>query len=400
MSATIHTCLTPEQLLAVLYGESDEHAEHARSCALCAARLREERDFDALLDELPETPAASEDRVADVREALLEKFAAQKRRRPMPRWVAAAAALLVAGGAFAALGSVDRDSEPVVVETAAQRGSVHDLGGARVVRHGNLPDEIVRVTDGAVLVEVDPLAQNERFRVVTGDAEIEVHGTVFEVRAEGDELQAVRVLHGEVEVRLEGAEPVMLHDGERWFRPVEEPAPIPAAQVPAAEQSAEVVVAAAAPSAPVVEAAPTERRERSSEESEPETARAARAGESDFVEGWRLYRAGEHSAAAEAFARATRDASDVGLAEDAAYWQASALRESGSDAAATRAWEGFVSRFPASARADEAAVHIGRARALEQRWDDARRWFERASDSADSRIREAAAEGIAELEGR
>lgn len=92
--------------------------------------------------------------------------------------------------------------------------------GARFVLVGAAPDEIVRLLDGALTVEVDPLGPRERFRVVTGDGEVEVRGTAFEVRAEQDQLRAVRVLHGRVVVRgapLEGE--VELGPGQRWLAP-------------------------------------------------------------------------------------------------------------------------------------------------------------------------------------
>jgi ferric-dicitrate binding protein FerR (iron transport regulator) len=70
--------------------------------------------------------------------------------------------------------------------------------------HSCQPDEIVRLFGGTLTVRVDPLRSNERFRIVTGDALVEVKGAVFDVTATEDRLTSVRVISGIVEVRPSG----------------------------------------------------------------------------------------------------------------------------------------------------------------------------------------------------
>ncbi len=70
--------------------------------------------------------------------------------------------------------------------------------------------------DGTVTVEVDRLQPGERFRIVTGDAEVEVRGTAFDVTAAGDRLRSVRVMHGSVEVRPAGGSVRILSPGQAW----------------------------------------------------------------------------------------------------------------------------------------------------------------------------------------
>ncbi|HUH03829.1 MAG TPA: FecR domain-containing protein, partial [Kofleriaceae bacterium] len=106
-----------------------------------------------------------------------------------------------------------------------QRASVQAPEGARFV-HTSTPvdeggvDEVVRLDTGRVTVAVDKLRPRERFRVIAGDAEVEVRGTSFDVRVEDDVLMEVVVHTGAVEVRPVGRPTVLLHPGERWTREV------------------------------------------------------------------------------------------------------------------------------------------------------------------------------------
>ena len=63
------------------------------------------------------------------------------------------------------------------------RASIRAIGNARFVRAQPPPDEIVRLDDGRIELDVIPLAAGERFRVVTDNGEVEVRGTSFEVLA-------------------------------------------------------------------------------------------------------------------------------------------------------------------------------------------------------------------------
>ena len=77
-------------------------------------------------------------------------------------------------------------------------------------------DEVVRLSNGSVSVAVKKLRPFERFRVITGDAEVEVRGTAFSVIVERDKLVGVAVDSGLVEVRPWQQGPILLAAGERW----------------------------------------------------------------------------------------------------------------------------------------------------------------------------------------
>jgi hypothetical protein len=97
--------------------------------------------------------------------------------------------------------------------------------GARFERIGTAPDEVVRAHHGVFVFEVTKLGRNERFRVITDDAEIEVRGTKFRVDVAEGHLTSVTVIEGRVQVSPADAAPVDLAAGERWHAAAEKPAP-------------------------------------------------------------------------------------------------------------------------------------------------------------------------------
>src|SRR5205809_310350 len=72
---------------------------------------------------------------------------------------------------------------PTRATSFASRASIRAIGNARFFRAQPPPDEIVRLDDGRIELDVNPLAAGERFRVVTDAGEVEVRGTIFEVLA-------------------------------------------------------------------------------------------------------------------------------------------------------------------------------------------------------------------------
>jgi TolA-binding protein len=249
----------------------------------------------------------------------------------------------------------------------------------------------VRLMDGAVTVEVQPLRPGERFRIITGDAEVEVRGTIFEVTVAEDRLVAVRVFRGNVEVRPVGAPRVVLAAGQRWDAartiaqapaaaaaakcpggdgtraavPAEllsslvPPAEVPPVSVPVAwsgpDPSSRPLAAREVRSAGIATAVPT-----------VETNPGSGAGvttptpaESAFDEGWAALRSGDDRAAVDAFARAETAAGADALAEDASFWHAVALGRADREAEAGRVLVGFLDRFPWSPRAGEASAMLG-----------------------------------------
>jgi hypothetical protein len=202
-------CPTPVALSrAVAEGLDDELRAHVTDCLRCSELVE---SFE--VPELTELPVAepSSSHARMVRAQLLAA-AGGAGARPRRAWFAWA----FAGAGFATAAVVLvlylRRAEPA----AEYRGTIHPHAQAAWVRLGTTPDEIVRLTDGMISIEVDKLLPGERFRVVTGDAEVEVRGTAFEVVAFRDHLHKVRVHHGRVEVRAAGAPIKMLEAGERW----------------------------------------------------------------------------------------------------------------------------------------------------------------------------------------
>jgi hypothetical protein len=84
----------------------------------------------------------------------------------------------------------------------ATRMVVEDSDGSRI-----------RVEHGQVLARVQPRAQGSRFEVVTPDAEVQVHGTVFSVQVRG-ERTTVRLHEGSVRL-LCGDKSVAMEPGHR-----------------------------------------------------------------------------------------------------------------------------------------------------------------------------------------
>jgi len=195
---------------------------HLAGCEACHARWRELDELASLGRELPAPELTAERRDA-MRDAVLARVTGasatpRARRRPERRvfWMAAAALLLGVVGILLALTRGDSERSASPVAELAPRGAVHAHGAASVVRVGKPGDEVVRLIDGTITVEVQPLLDGERFRVVTGDAEVEVRGTAFDVVARDDHLVSVRVLHGKVEVRPEVGPIRLLGANERW----------------------------------------------------------------------------------------------------------------------------------------------------------------------------------------
>ena len=202
---------------------------HVEGCAACT------REIEALEGLILTAREVDAERVDEARsEQLRARLLDAARRTSSPRAsrrpfvvaaVAVAAAVViavVAGGRIGATPSATAPSVPPSTEIApmaqSTHGTVRASAGAHFTQLSDRPDEMVRLVDGAITVSVTPLEAGERFRVIVGDAEVEVRGTAFEIAASDDHLVSVEVLHGIVEVRALGAEPAVLHAGERWSR--------------------------------------------------------------------------------------------------------------------------------------------------------------------------------------
>ena len=147
-----------------------------------------------------------------MRRALLEMVPERRQPdiQPRRRWpiaVAAAASLLLAVSASLAVRWTATEPYRGVVTGPESARFSHSM---RQARASDAQDEIVRVTQGHLRVDVEHLAANESFHVVTADAEVTVRGTSFEVTVEADHLEQVWVRSGMVEVRKFGSAPVLL----------------------------------------------------------------------------------------------------------------------------------------------------------------------------------------------
>ncbi|HLK92033.1 MAG TPA: FecR family protein [Polyangia bacterium] len=190
-------------------------------CPECAGQLRALRglrDLGAALDwTAPDTERSSRMRARLLRTMATAPVAVP--RRSLPRigaaWAMAAASCAAGILAIATVhrGKVERAG---VSSGEALLGAVHEVGAAQFGLIRKAPDEVVRLVEGRLHVEVSHLGPAERFRIVTDDAVVEVRGTAFDVRAANARLQEVAVERGRVEVRVGTSPPRALEEGGRW----------------------------------------------------------------------------------------------------------------------------------------------------------------------------------------
>ncbi|HWA72204.1 MAG TPA: tetratricopeptide repeat protein [Polyangiaceae bacterium] len=414
---------------------------HLKECASCASSLRELEEVLTLTEELA-TDTPDRCRVENVRARVLAggpRLPLETRRHPGATWLAAACVTVsaVAGAAIWHRTSVPAD--PMLEGPVA---AVHDVG-ARYSRMGSGSDRIVRLFDGSISVEVEQLTAGQRFRVVTGDAEVEVRGTAFDVVAKSDHLESVRVLHGKVELRTVSGLTTLLNAGQRWDLSApsassggsaapraalpgndsETVTDVPRANLIAAERErAPRATTEEAPSwsrAPATghavgptqaqSSAPSRESANRTPPSNPTSSSAAplpsvraprvSAGETAFKAGWAALRAGDFSVAARAFEESARDPAS-GVGEDAQYWRAVALARGGKSDAAISALRQFSSDHPGSTRKGDSLLLLGRL--LSQRGDreGARRSYEAASSDRNPAVKTSALRELARLDGR
>ncbi len=367
---TIHPCPDPVELSRAFPkgGDARLHA-HLEQCARCGTDWR---GFDRLRlagKDLP-TSKLSGPTADRVRAALLATAPTSVVRSGSGRrhaWLLAPVALAAAAAVVLVVkrdASKQQERAPAATASAGERrGDVKPHGAAVFVQDQVQPDEIVRLKRGTVAVDVRPLRPGERFRLVIGDDEIEVHGTAFEATATDDHLTAVRVLHGLVEVRPAARPAVFLKAGERWVaetppesivdtppalhapappprtaptRPIA--SPFPPLAVPPVALPAEMHIASLGPAPTNAPQSETERQ---------------------FQIGWAALRAKDPAAAAQAFGAAADAGSGAPLAEDARFWRAVALSRAGQRADTRSALATFIDRYPGSPRLGEASAMLG-----------------------------------------
>lgn len=432
LSRAITTCGDPQAASQADHETDHEIRAHLAACAACRATWDSTRALIDLARELPvELPPQA--RREEVRTAVLAG-AASVTRRPVRRvWLAPVIAGAAAAGAIAYLAIPHGSPPPPLVGTLSPparhgHGVVHPHPGASYLASPAGPDEIVRLTDGVVDIEVEPLAPGERFRVVVGGAEIEVRGTAFTVAASAEHLTGVSVARGRVDVRPEAGAPAVLVTGQSWHvalvtavepaPPVTAPqppqsriAPVPRRAAmsgpPPSPRAASPIAARAATLAAPHNAEPRVATEPAPdgaaakpETAKPETTAARNSEELSYDQAWEALRANNFTRAASGFSRVVLLAPDSALVEDASFWRAVALARGKRSAEALAAFRDFLDAYPRSARAGEASAMLGWILIDARAYDEAERRFRAAAEDGNPAVRTSATAGLAALARR
>jgi TolA-binding protein len=339
-----NSCVRWEELFHdVSRNPSAEQQRHLSGCPVCQGRWQNLRQLHTLLEDDAPEPLAAE-RVSALRARLLSAAVESPVARRRPRLLRAVAALSLATAmaAGATLWLVPRHPENPAVQVSV----IAHSDATRYAQVGTPADRIVRLFDGSVTVEVQRLTAPQRFRVMTGDAEVEVRGTAFDVTAHGDHLDEVRVLHGRVEVRTPTHGLRVLLAGERWnsVEPIVASAPAASSCAPASVESPPALAPTAPSSASPVAPLATSTHD---------------PAEEAFKVGWIALRAGEYGSAIDAFDRAARAPSSR-LAEDASFWRVIALSRANRQAEVVAGSAAFLRRYPASSRRGELHLMLGK----------------------------------------
>jgi TolA-binding protein len=383
----------------------ETHIERCPRCTSQCASLRR-------LVNQAQGLAAPAEMTVDARRAIGARLlATAPAPRPWRGWPGVLAgvpaiALLVVAGIWGTRGTWRAAAPPVSRESAAQpvtgapagprsRAAVRAIGAARFTRVKLPPDDVLRLDDGTIVLEVAPLPSGERFRVTTEDAEVEVRGTRFQVTASRGKLTQVTVTSGHVEVRAAGGGRVVLDPGDEWVSgvgeingrgatpkeapetPVSRPGEAESAGQPIGRPVRSRLAHGGAGGAPV--AAPSTPRQ------------AARAS---FDRAWAVLRQGDAPRAAALFAEVERTSGDSDIAEDALYWRSVATARAGDRPAARALFESFLRLFPASSRTGAAATALGWLYLESAQKDKARQVFERAMGDPSPAVRASARDGL------
>ncbi len=358
--------------------------------------IPDDAELDGLARSLPGAQPAN-DRAEQNRTRMLAGAASVPQHARSSRMPLAAVGLSLAVAAAALVWFVgrDRESPSVAVSEPVARETIVAVNGGQFDRIATWPDYQVRVRAGRVSFAVGPVNEGERFRVMIADTEIEVRGTRFIVEAAHDRLVMVLVEEGTVEIRMPSQDPVSVKTGERWSPPRtaqldEVVAPPPVA--PPTKTRGDT------PVAPTADATATRKPAIAAEPAAPAPVQV-NPSESEFRRGWALLRAGDASAASKAFANACSDAG-ADAREDACYWSGVAAKRAGQLSASRDALVKFISAFPSSARAGEAAALLGWLLYDDGDLDGAERRFRTAAKDRVPSVRDSAARGLSAIERR
>lgn len=367
---------------------SADVTRHLETCANCRAEWDRMDSLAVLARNLP-VVELSPARAGAVRDAMLAAAAGRisPRRPSLLRTGTARAVFALAASLFVFVLVVTLwPSGPERVDSDYRARIV--AGASARFTHQSLPDETIRLVDGTVSLDVDHLADGERLRVITGDAEVEVRGTSFVVEAVGDKLAWVHVLKGRVEVRALGHAPVILGALDHW-RPVASIALPSTPQVGIAAVT-ETPVRVAKPRVPRVVTAPV---------ATPPIPLPIDL-ETPYRAAWDAFRRGDLDAAAAGFDAVARAKGEGPLASDAAYWRAVALGRAGRSPEATKALREYLRQFPEAPQVGEASAMLGWLLFDAGDPEAARRSFEQAVRSGSEAAVTSGSEGLEALDRR
>ncbi len=389
---------------------SPDVALHLRDCPICAQLAAELRAVVSAAADLPPLAPMSQASLERIRHTLSvstdeSTLSPNRQRRPPRVWAFAGGlagiALVLCGWLYVrphATSQRGQKPSPSGQAFGEQRSlaKIRAFGGARFRRMSVPPDETVGVESGRVAFEVTHLAPEQRFRVLTGDGEVEVRGTRFEVEARDDALWAVTVSDGKVDVHV-GGRTLHLQAGDAWER--ERPSLAAGRQglaapagSPSSSLAATIEIPRGKPSrgAQAHVVAPPTRADASKPTAES-------GGRQSFDLAWSYLRRGQWDEAIRSFAAVAEQMHGQGLEEDARYWQAVATARSGRSGEAIQRFETFLQAFPAGVRAGSATLALAWLRLDAGEVDQARILFQRAARDPSAKVREDAAEGLRRL---
>jgi len=399
---------------AITEGVDSRTEWHVMRCERCAAEYR------ALQALVQDAKAAAPVREALSREARVEIGARLRTLASVPdpergrsgrRFTVLWLALVAPAIAAAILWTGHRGDHAVIARGDLEapigdsRATIRAIGPARFARAQFQPDEIVRLDEGEIELEIAPLRAGERFRVVAADGEVEVRGTRFKVSVIDHHLTAVHVWRGKVEVRSSDGAQAILVPGDDWVRAEQPVAPAPAPEIVAPPPPPPVADGTSQRRAPTRGSPASIRRHAKAKRfaaitPSPKPLPAARderplGAAPSFGHAWALLRSGDAKEAAAEFAEVERLAHGRDIEEDALYWRAVAVGRAGDAAGSRTLFRAFLDRFPSSSRAGEAAATLGRLLLDAGDRPGARQAFERAARDPSPRVRAAAQDGLA-----
>jgi len=438
---TVHGCPQEWRLTrAVSDGPDQKLGRHLDGCTSCAKIYSDLKAIVKVAPALSPADPMTDDSRERIAAMLLAEASAGERSAPVVRRARRLALGLAAVGVGAAAAiagitvsrgwmRVDPSDHPAsslagsVKELEAtaipSHASIRVIGEARFSRVQSPPDELVRLDDGTIELRVSPLAGNERFRVATGDAEVEVKGTHFKVTAARHALVAVHVWQGRVEVRSSHGTFTTLQAGDDWveapdgssdrgYRPgASGSGDIPAPSLSGVKPDRSGPVSStgsvfgdpiAKPERSALSNGEVERPPSAAtpgtEDDSGKPSRRDRPAHASFDHAWTLLRKGDARRAALAFAEVQRLTAGTAIEEDALYWQAIAVgRLPNERPEACRLLRQFVERYPGSPRVGQANVALGWLLMDSGDLGAAGEAFGRATHDPSPRVRTSALEG-------